>query len=60
MILAIFAAFTTETVANWIAPKKEGFFAIVGTIASMAWMIVGPFLCLSVALIFALLLALSR
>jgi len=60
LVLSLLALFTTKPVAEFIAPKKESLLAIPRTLASMFWLVFGPFVSIITALIFALLLALLR
>ncbi|MGD9681590.1 MAG: hypothetical protein AB7W16_10435 [Candidatus Obscuribacterales bacterium] len=59
LIVSILAFATTEKVASLIVPRKEGFSAIPRTIASMFWLLFGPFISLAGILIFLLFIALK-
>ena len=60
LVLSLLAFFTTKSVAEFIAPKKESVLAIPRTLASMFWLVFGPLVSIIAALIFAVLLALLR
>lgn len=58
LVISIIGMFTSKPVSEWLAPKKEGFFAIPRTLLSIFWLVGGPIVSLIFALIFALGLAL--